>query len=183
MTWLQKLLRQYPSVQSTSFLSPPIDPKEKTVLLTASLSDKIVQFVVLLFAFFVYAALLYSVITDKERLLYSVPALCLLTFVISRAVWNEYGQKDPVSGLLLTADYLEADGSRYSWSDINGCYIIRKMEGRYTVLYLVLTHTDSRNTRLNLRKIHIHQKRLAGWIEFFRRRNQTTTNAYLNKTK
>lgn len=170
MTWLDKVVRNYPEVYQTSFLSPPIKQLTPEIVFRPSIIPKLITVPFILLALMFYFYLLRILVNQNLPILIPLAGILFVSFILYLIIWYSFLNSRYIYQIRIGHDFLEAQGCKHNWESIADTCILSKMEGRYTNSYLILIMRDGSIEKLNLLKFRISNKKMAGTIEFYKRR-------------
>lgn len=177
MSWLDKVVMNYPQVYQTSFLSPPIKQNQSEILIRPSLFAKLMAVPFLLFALVFYIPLFSILRNGTLPALIPVTGILFISFILYWLTWHSFLNPKYIYHIRLTSQYIETRKRKFYWNEITETCILTRMEGRFSNSYLVLLMRDGRVEKMNLFKFRISDERLAGIVEFFKGQNERTTTA------
>lgn len=175
MSWLDKVVMNYPQVYQTSFLSPPIKQHKSEIVIRPSLFTKLIAVSFLLFALVFYIPLFNVLRSRTLPIPVPVTGILFISFILYLLIWHSFLNPKYIYHIRLSSQCIEARKNKFYWNEIAETCILTRMEGRFSNSYLVLLMRDGRIEKMDLFKFSISNKRLSGIVEFFKEQNEFTT--------
>lgn len=172
MTWLDKVVMNYPKARATSFISHPLQDNalpDQTVI-TPSTWDRAISIVISLFLAIVWIGLLRALLEYKFPFAIFLFGFLLVTFMIYLLIRNSFFNKKYIYRLLFDKKGITIDHRRISWSDIEDTYIMNRQEGKRTNYYLLVFKKDKTIDKLDLFRMGTYDRKLATIIEYYKQK-------------
>jgi hypothetical protein len=173
MSWLQKAVRNYPAITSTAYVGRPLRaiPANEETIVRPSLLKKIILLPLLLFAGFFYYWVLKSFLNTNAVVpfifgLFSVTALFLVVLWFN-LLSPRYNYK-----IILNASEIKIRHDRFGWEEVEGTYIMTRMEGKYRTAYLLLFTKRNTVEKFDLSNLGTSHQKLASLVEYYKKKNK-----------
>jgi hypothetical protein len=169
MTWLDKVVRNYPQVYQTSFLSLPMQQSTAEIVLRPSIVLKLITVPFILLCLLFYFYLFRLLINQNLPVFVPVAGILFVSFMLAIIIWYSFLNPKYIYRIRINHEFLEAQDRKYNWKDVSETCILSKMAGRNSNSYLIIIMKDGSFKKLNLLKFRISDKRLAGIVEFYKK--------------
>jgi hypothetical protein len=168
MTWLDKVVRNYPRIHQTSFLNNPLKQSVEEIVIRPSIVQKLP---VIPFIFFALLFLFYPVkilINNSLPALIPIGMIFFILFILYMAIWHTFFNPKYIYSIRINHQFIEARHQKYNWENIADTCIMFKMSGRIDNVYLVILMKDGNVEKLNLSKFSISAKKVSGIVEYYK---------------
>lgn len=167
MTWWQKVVRDYPKVKSTKFISDDIQYVQlgNQAVMETSILKKVVNFLILPIPALIWIAILLRLLASPT--LGFLFAFLLVTYMLYLLLSSLFSKRYNYT-ITIDMEGISIDKNKIYWTSIGETGIMSKREGKETISYLLIFKTDTTMEKCDLRKFVVSDRALATIIEYYK---------------
>jgi hypothetical protein len=170
MTWLDKVIMNYPKVRPTSFIADATQELQlgNEEVIRPSVWNRIILTLFFFFAGIFWITLLSAVLQYRSPFLGDLIAFLFITVIILLHLRKSFFSKR--YNYTITVDHLgiSIDNKQIFWSDVAETCIMSRHEGRRTNYYLLIFKKDATLQKCDLYQFGLSDIKLATIIEYYR---------------